>query len=479
MRYFVFILLLISFLSCENKNSVKAVKGKTPAGFKLTGTIKGYATNPFYLYGFQGFESFTVDSGLTNDAGEFDLTFPSDLPVGLYRLVIKSPGQVNRQQEEKYLDFVFNNENIVFTTSARFLIDSLKILSSKENKELYEYLKKRELNIQKMRVLNQFLFHYPEKDNFHRKISRQVRKQRNRNSNFTENLIKKNEKLMVSRIIKIHKTPRIAENLPDNEINKYIKDNFFCYTDFADTFLLRTPYLPEKVLNYITLFRNENLNEEEQEDEYIRAIDTVMKKAAINEKVFFMIAEYMVDGFESLGIHTVSDYIVSQFLLGGQCDRKDIPESLLAKASEINKLATGMPAPDFIFNTLNGKSLSLYGLHKDYTLIVFWGSWCPYCNNMLIKLKSLYDKYLDKNPGYFDILAVGIENEEKPWKDFIRQENLNFIHTSEIKSWEEKSAKLFHVDATPMLFLLDKNKNIVLKPTRVRTLERHLQNNLK
>ena len=478
MRIFFPFFFLIFFLSCSNKISENPAPLKSPSVYKLKGTIKGYSNKPFYFYAFYGFQSFPVDSGFSSAEGEIELNLTSKMHPGLYRLVISNSAQNNREQNERYIDFIFNKEDISFVTHLNFLTDSLKILSSKENKGFYDFLRQEEMHNLKMTVLSQFLFYYPDKDNFYNRVNRQVKRKRNRFSNYTENLIKKNEKLLFSKIIKIHQTPRVKEELPENEVNNYIRENFFCNTDFNDTFLLRTPYLTEKALNYISLFKNPALMEEEQEELYIAAIDTIMTKASVNEEVFYILAEYMVNGFESLQMYGASEYITTQYILGGPCDRDDIPENLLLKATGIQKLAIGMPAPDFNFTTINGKSLTLYEVGADYTLLIFWASSCPHCTDMLPKLNAISDELRESKPGFFEVVAIAIEKEKEPWETFIRTENLNFIHSSEIAGWETEPARLFNINATPMLFLLDKEKNIVLKPNRLRVLERFLQKQL-
>lgn len=475
MRLLIILFLLVSFISCSNKISEVPVDGNSSPGYKLKGTVKGYNEKPFYFFGFYGSQSFPIDSGFSSAEGEIELNLSSKLPPGLYRLVISSSAQKNREQSERYIDFIFNKENISFATHLNFLTDSLRIISSKENKGFYDFLRQQEMHNRKMAVLSQFLFYYPEKDNFYNRVTRQVKRKRNRFSNYTENLIKKNEKLLFSKIIKIHQTPRVKEELPENNVNNYIRENYFCTTNFNDTVLLRTPYLTEKVLNYISLFKNPALLEEEQEELYIRAIDTIMTKASVNEEVFYILAEYMVNGFESLQMYGASEYITTQYILGGPCDRDDIPENLLLKATGIQKLATGMPAPDFGFTAINGKSLTLYEVGADYTLLIFWALSCPHCTDMLPKLNAISEEFRQIKPGYFEVVAIAIETEREPWETFLKNENLNFIHSSEMAGWETIPALLYNINATPMLFLLDKDKKIVLKPNRLRPLERFLQ----
>jgi peroxiredoxin len=475
MRIFYPVFFLVFFLSCGNKFSENPETANPITSYKLKGTIHGYNHKPFYLYGFHGFQSFPVDSGYSSASGEIEINLSPGLLPGLYRLVIN---QENREAPEGYIDLIFNQESISFTTQLNFLTDSLKVLSSRENKGFYDFMREQKLHNQKMNVLTQFLYYYPEKDNFYNRISRQVKRKRNRFSNYTENLIKKNEKWLFSKFIQVHQTPRVKDDLPENMVNSYIRDHYFCNTNFNDSVLIRTPYLTEKVLNYISLFKSPALLEEEQEELYIAAVDTVMKKASVNEEVFYILAEYMVNGFESLQMYGVSEHITTQHILGGPCDRDDLPEHLRIKASGIQKLAIGMPAPDFDFTALNGGPRSLYQTESEFTLLIFWTVSCPHCTDMLPKLKLINDKYRQSKPGYFEVVAIAIETEKETWESFTGEMNLDFIHGSELKGWEAISPQLYNVIATPTLFLLDKDKKIVLKPNRLRVLERFLQKQL-
>ncbi len=475
MRYFILAFLLIGLISCGNKNSEKIVPQENTDFFTLEGIIKEYANSPFSLYGFYGFKVQPVDSGMTGNRGELSVHLPKELEPGLYRLELHSSYRQGEVASPVYLDFVFNMESIQFETTYNHLFDSLKIIQSKENRGFYEFLHKQDLHDRKMNVLRQFLFNYPEQDNIYRKISRQVQRKRNRHANFTENFIKKNQALLFSKIICLHQDPRVPDNFPEFKVMEYRRDHFFVNTDFNNLFLLRTPYLTEKVLNYISLFRNPELEEEDQEEEYIKAIDTVMRKASVNNQVFFVLAEYLVNGFESLHLHPVSEYITSQYILGGPCDVENIPANLMAKASDIQKLATGLPAPDFSFTTPAGKEFHLYEISSEYTLLIFWTTTCPHCTDMMHRLKTIADEFRQKNPGYFSVLAVSIDTDKETWKNYVKKHELDFIHSAEFKGWETPVARLYNIHATPMLFLLDRDKNIVLKPNRLRSLERYLQ----
>jgi peroxiredoxin len=157
---------------------------------------------------------------------------------------------------------------------------------------------------------------------------------------------------------------------------------------------------------------------------------------------------------------------------------EDIPADLLAKATDIQKLAIGMPAPDFNFTTPDGKEHRLHDLNKEYTLLIFWTTTCPYCTEMMPGLKTIAEEYKLEHPGYFEVLAISIDTEKELWESFVKEEKLDFIHSADFKGWESPAARLYNINATPMIFLLDKDKKIVLKPNRLRPLERFLKRQL-
>lgn len=55
--------------------------------------------------------------------------------------------------------------------------------------------------------------------------------------------------------------------------------------------------------------------------------------------------------------------------------------------------ASGVEAPDFTLNDINGKPFSLSGLRGKYVVIDFWGSWCIWCIKGMPKMKEYYEKY--------------------------------------------------------------------------------------
>ena len=60
---------------------------------------------------------------------------------------------------------------------------------------------------------------------------------------------------------------------------------------------------------------------------------------------------------------------------------------------------------------------------------------------------------------------------------FIKKEKLNWINVSELKGYFGKAEDEYNVYATPTMYLLDQQKNIIAKPITWRELEQALNQN--
>lgn len=86
--------------------------------------------------------------------------------------------------------------------------------------------------------------------------------------------------------------------------------------------------------------------------------------------------------------------------------------------------ASGVEAPDFTLNDIQGKPLSLSSLKGKYVVIDFWGSWCIWCIKGMPKMKEYYEKY----KGKFEILGVDCNDTEAKWKAAVEKHQLPWLH---------------------------------------------------
>ncbi|MBP7821278.1 MAG: TlpA family protein disulfide reductase [Saprospiraceae bacterium] len=125
----------------------------------------------------------------------------------------------------------------------------------------------------------------------------------------------------------------------------------------------------------------------------------------------------------------------------------------------------GEISPNFTSQLADGTSFNLHQLKGSYILLDFWGSWCPPCRAENQELVPFYEKWKDKTldgDKKINFVSVGIEKNEKVWKDAIAKDHLDWKwHVSDFQRFDSPIAKLYGVRQIPTKFLIDPNGVII------------------
>ncbi len=132
--------------------------------------------------------------------------------------------------------------------------------------------------------------------------------------------------------------------------------------------------------------------------------------------------------------------------------------------TEINSVVgMGVMAPEISLPNPASDTIKLSSLRGRYVLIDFWASWCRPCRVENPHLVKSHKKYHDKG---FEIYQVSLDKKKESWIDAIENDQLNWIHVSDLKYWNSSAAQLYKVQAIPANFLIDKNGRIIAKNLR-------------
>ncbi len=115
-------------------------------------------------------------------------------------------------------------------------------------------------------------------------------------------------------------------------------------------------------------------------------------------------------------------------------------------------------APGFVQPDVNGKTLSLEDFKGKYVLVDFWASWCTPCRVEIPELKSVYEKYKDKN---FTILSISLDKDKEKWMSALTHEQMTWPQLSDLKGDQNSAAKAYKVLGIPANFLIDPNGKII------------------
>jgi thiol-disulfide isomerase/thioredoxin len=179
---------------------------------------------------------------------------------------------------------------------------------------------------------------------------------------------------------------------------------------------------------------------------------------------------------QQLSPDLTTDGYISQYKQIDQALTQKYPGSAQVKIfheSVMNILNSGMgaAAPDFQFDTPDGKKLGPSSFKGHVLLVDFWASWCAPCRAENPNMVKLYKKYHAKG---LEILSVSLDNKKENWVDAIRKDNLDWNHVSDLGAWQSAAAKLYNVTSIPQTFLINKEGMIVAKGLRGEELDAKL-----
>lgn len=178
------------------------------------------------------------------------------------------------------------------------------------------------------------------------------------------------------------------------------------------------------------------------------------KNSVVSAYITLAMLAGQVDGTEL-------DSIVSKFT--PEISASEYVIKLKEMVQEQKKTSVGVEAPDFTMNDTEDKPVKLSSLRGKVVMIDFWASWCAPCRQENPNVVKLYNQYHAKG---FEIIGVSLDKDKTNWIQAIKDDQLSWIHVSDLQYWQNAVARLYGVNAIPQTYLLDKDGKIIAKGLR-------------
>lgn len=101
-----------------------------------------------------------------------------------------------------------------------------------------------------------------------------------------------------------------------------------------------------------------------------------------------------------------------------------VERSIEAERRKVQLQSGDIEAPDFTFENMEGKPVSLKDFRGKWVIIDFWGSWCPWCIKGFPKLKEAYAKYKPQ----LEIIGVACNDPKDKWEAAVKKYELPWIN---------------------------------------------------
>jgi len=436
--------------------------------YSVSGKLNGCTKKMIFFSRVIGKQTVKVDS-MKPDAGcNVHFVFPDSNYKGVFRI---SDGDSN------YANIIFNKENISFETAAANLSAKMKIIESAENKEYYEYLRKSvpiDDSINLMTDIGQKLYDVnhskvtPELNKVAKKISALEQEKRKLNNSLVDSHLG----YFATKVIHAMLPPDYKEFQKNNEASEYpnenafLREHFFDNIDFADSNMLHTSVIFDKIGQYFQYFASPAST-----DAYKKVVDFILIRAAANKDVEGFVMNTLMSTFDHTKWDDVFSYVVEKYLASNTCGDDSKRKKLSEKDNIIKALKQGNKAPSILAADLNGKEISLDSVKAKYTLIMFWASWCEFCDKAMPDVRSIYSTYKSKG---LEIYAVSLDSIKQNWEEASRHYVIQWINTCNLMGFESPVIKDYNIWQTPTFYLLDANKKIISRPANTNRLKNEL-----
>lgn len=211
-------------------------------------------------------------------------------------------------------------------------------------------------------------------------------------------------------------------------------------------------------------FRNEATGEERRaaiEKEYDQLTRTTMEQNRTNLFGALLLAQQL--GYELSGQELLDEIA----LFPEELQRNSVLESLKESAEQKIRTDVGQPYTDVAQPDAEGQEVSLKSVVENpankYVLLDFWASWCGPCMGEVPHLKKTYDEFRKKG---FEIYGVSFDEDRGDWLGAVEQNDMNWLHVSEVKGFDNQAAKDYAIQGIPSNFLIDGQGTIVARNLR-------------
>lgn len=430
----------------------------------VIGNFPALANQEVRLVGFNGFDSYTIDSTTVSPLGDFKLK---------YTQINQGMGYLSVADNSPYV-VVLSGEDIQLQGKLLSAPEDIVTLSGKDNKLFAQYAQehpKREQALHAWRYLKKIyetdsLFSTQKASQ--QAITTEMQRIKQSDSNFLKKI---NPKSYLSWYLPIRKLVSSVAT-----VVKYRPEDIpstvtaFRALDYSDERLYKSGLLKETIENQFWLLENMGQPLDTVYKEISKSIDSILVSLSNDETKFNDITKYLFNLLERQSLLQASEYLALKVLTQNSCTVNDT----LAKQLEAYRaMKKGNTAPDIVFSGDVYKSGSIIKtpnrvseIQSKYKVVIFGASWCQKCAEELGQLLPLYEKWKSKG---VEVVFVSLNTDTKAFQSF--SSILPFISTCDYKKWNTQAVQDYYVFATPTLFLLDSNHKIILRPNSVKQLD--------
>ncbi len=251
---------------------------------------------------------------------------------------------------------------------------------------------------------------------------------------------------------------------------RYYKTHYFDNIDLGDPKLLRTPFLFQRVTYYL-----EKLTANHP-DSISVGLDSILNWMAPSQETYmYYLSHYLnkyaqakIVGYDAVYVHLAENYYGKGKATWAQ---EETILKILDRAKKLKPVLLGQIGEDIRVFDEEGNAISISDIDYEYLILLFWAPDCGHCKKSMPGFIEFNEKYKDKGIKTFAICTKYRDKVKGCW-EYVKEKNMSgFINGAD--EFNQSDFKLkYNVDSTPKLYILDKNREIIMKNIGADQLER-------
>ncbi|MCE5205001.1 MAG: DUF5106 domain-containing protein [Porphyromonadaceae bacterium] len=268
--------------------------------------------------------------------------------------------------------------------------------------------------------------------------------------------------------------PVIPDTLTDPDRRaKYLSLHFWDRFDFTDRKLTGRPEITEQAfVDYISILPY--VSKEDAEKSLFYTLEQAEADSVVYRNFASLFDKYFYDPNSPFRNEEFYLPVLQQLVQSPLLPQEDVSRYVFQRDMSL-KNRIGQKANDFHYTLESGLTFTLYELRSEYTLLMFSNPGCPTCEAVMTRLndsKPLNDALAMNSTSrtMLAVLTLYPDNNLTEWREHLPEMPKKWIHAYD-KGMEVSQKRLYDIKAIPTLYLLDKDKKVILKDSSIEAIE--------
>lgn len=376
--------------------------------------------------------------------------------------------------DKQFLQFVVNDTEKQFSMHFDYMDKShVEFKGSRDNQAFQSYVEYINSIRPKADSLREMISHFNETGEDATPTENELRELNATVNIMLDSLIETNPEYMSTILLKANKEVELPEfgKSEEERLKQYLyyKEHYFDNIDLSDPRVLRTPFLFQRLNYYIDKLTPKN------PDSINNSLDSLLKWIEPSEEAFRFYLSHFLNEFAQpkiVGLDAVYVHLVENYYKKDKAPwvSEENMLKIVDRAEKLKPVLIGKTGADIEVYLEDGTPISISDIDYEYLVLMFWAPDCGHCKKSMPDFVAFNEKFKDKGIKTLAICSKYRDKVEGCWESVKEKGMEGFINAADPYNKSNFKLKYF-VDSTPKVYILDPNREIIMKNIGAQQLE--------